>query len=83
MSFARKFMVATVAASMVAAPVAVSAADTGARVGTTDVVRVGSTQAAEASELKGAGLLAILSAVGLIAGIALAAGGGGSNPTSP
>lgn len=83
MLFTRKLMVVAAAASMLVSPIAVSAAESGTRAVTTDVVRVGSTAAEGESALAGAGLLAILGALGAIAGIALAAGGGGSNPTSP
>jgi hypothetical protein len=83
MLIARKFMVVAAASAMVLSPVAVSAAETGSRAVTTDVVRAGSSAVESESDLRGAGLLAILGAVGLIAAVAIAAGGGGSNPTSP
>jgi hypothetical protein len=83
MLIARKLMVVAAAASMLVSPIAVSAAETGSRAATTQVVRVGSSAVESESDLRGAGLLAILAGVALIVGVAIAAGGGGSNPTSP
>ncbi len=77
MTFARKLIAASIAASMVSAPALAQSADTAIRT---------NMSAGEESNLEGDGsgiIIAILAAAAIIAGIIIAAGGSNDTPTSP